>query len=196
MKKMVLSIVLLWPIFGNAQLNGVKKTAEKASWIYFDLGDTVVDTKDMKRLHYLNGAREYLDELKRNGFKIGLITNIPETWGIDYQEKFRTLKKVISDGWIESDPFDWAVFDEVILPKNDEMKPKAPMYMKAINKADGCPCAFIGESSKEVEAANSFGIAGKLFVANDSELYIPVDKVNRYLKDNYKRAYDRECMLE
>ncbi|MGZ3782312.1 MAG: hypothetical protein ACXVCY_16800 [Pseudobdellovibrionaceae bacterium] len=197
MKKLILSVALLFPIFGNAQPTGVRKNVEKMSWIYFDLGDTIIDTKDMKHLHYFNGAREYLEDLKRNGFKIGLITNIPETWGVDYQEKYNRLKKVISDGWTEADAFDWAVFDEVILPlKNDEMKPNAPMYMKAINRAEGCPCAFIGESLKEVEAANSFGMAGKLFVYNDAELYIPVDKVNKYLKDNYKRAYDHECVLE
>ncbi|MGZ3768732.1 MAG: HAD family hydrolase [Bdellovibrio sp.] len=197
MKKLVLYVALLCPIYASAQFNKLKKNVEKASWIYFDLGDTVIDTKDMKHLHYLNGAREYLEDLKRNGFKVGLITNIPETWGTDYQEKFQTLKKMISDGWSEASPFDWTVFDEVILPlKNEEMKPKPTMYMKAINRAEGCPCAFVGENSKEVEAANSFGMAGKLFVANDPELYIPVDKVNEYLKENYKRGYDRECILE
>jgi phosphoglycolate phosphatase-like HAD superfamily hydrolase len=195
MKRAILGMVLsLCPFFVKAQVNN-QRNPDKAPWVYFDLGDTVISTSDMKHLHYFKGAKAYMEDLKKNGFKIGIITNIPETWGMDYDEKLQTLKNVIQTGWDDNEPFDWAVYDDIILPlKNTEMKPAPTMFIKAIDKAFGCPSAFIGESPKEIQAATDAGMAAKLFVANDGELYIPVEKVNRYLKDNYKRVYDPECI--
>lgn len=171
------------------------KAKEKNAWVYFDLGDTVISTNDMKHLHYFKGAREYMEDLKRQGFKIGIITNIPETWGMDYEEKLQTLKKVIADGWDEAEPFDWSVYDDIILPlKNTEMKPAPTLFLKAMNKAEGCPSAYIGESNKEIKAASDLGMATKLFVSNDAEPYIPVHKMNKYMEDHYRNPYDPECM--
>jgi phosphoglycolate phosphatase-like HAD superfamily hydrolase len=190
LKKFLLSFCLLsHPVFAQF------KNAERVPWVYFDLGDTVIDTKDMKHLHYIKGAREYMEQLKREGFKIGIITNIPETWGMDYEEKLQTLKKMIHDGWDEKSPFDWEIYDEVILPlKNNEMKPSPTMYLKAIQKSNGCPSAFIGESPKEVDAAKINGMAGKLFVEKDKDLFIPIGTMNQFMKENYKLKYDSECL--
>lgn len=163
---------------------------DKRLWVYFDLGDTVVNTKDMKHLKYMNGAREYIEELKREGFKVGIISNIPEDWGMDYDEKLLTLKKVIADGWSEERPFDWTVYDEVILPlKNTEMKPAPALFIKAIDKAESCPSMYVGESPKEIKAAQNVGMAAKLY-END---YVPVEEVRGFIKTNYQRDYDREC---
>jgi FMN phosphatase YigB (HAD superfamily) len=136
-----------------------------------------------------------MEELKRQGFKLGIITNIPETFGTDYDEKLITLKKVIADGWDEPNPFDWNVFDDIVLPlKNSELKPTPTLFKRAMEHANGCPTAFIGESPKEIEAAETLGMATKLFVAADSELYVPVSKMNRYMRDHYRNPYDPECM--
>lgn len=168
---------------------------DKRPWVYFDLGDTVVNTKDMKHLKYMNGAREYIEELKREGFHIGIISNIPEDFGMDYEEKLQTLKKVISDGWTEETPFDWSVYDEIILPmKNSEMKPAPAMFIKAINRAESCPSMYVGESPKEITAAQKTGMAAKLFNEQDQEPYIPVGKVKSFITDNYQRDYDKECL--
>lgn len=168
---------------------------DKKPWVYFDLGDTIIKTKDMKHLKYMKGAREYMDELKREGFKVGIISNIPETWGMDYDEKLQTLKKVIHDGWDEAVPFDWTVYDEVILPlKNTEMKPAPTLFLKAITKAESCPSAYIGESPKEITAAEEVGMAAKLYVETDTEIYIPVAQVKSFLAQNYHREYDKECL--
>lgn len=192
MKMFFLGVILtLAPLMVKAQ----NKSLDKMPWVYFDLGDTVISTSDMKHLHYFKGAREYMDELKRQGFKIGIITNIPETFGMDYDEKLLTLKKVIADGWDEVEPFDWSVYDEIILPlKNSELKPAPTLFMKAISHANGCPAAFIGESPKEITAADNVGMATKLFVSTEAELYVPVAKMNKYMKDHYKNNYDPECM--
>ncbi len=168
---------------------------DKKPWIYFDLGNTIVNTNDMKHIKYEKGAREYIDKLKREGFKVGIISNIPENWGMDYDEKFQSLKKVIHDGWDEEAPFDWSVFDDVILPlKNSEMKPTPTLFLKAINKAESCPSAYIGESPKEIMAAQDAGMAAKLFVETDKDIYIPITTVKSFLAENYHREYDKECL--
>lgn len=164
---------------------------DKHAWVYFDLGDTVVNTKDMKHLKYMNGAREYMEELKREGFKIGIISNIPEDWGMDYDEKLQTLKRVIADGWSEERPFDWSVYDEVILPlKNTELKPAPALFIKAINKAESCPSMYVGESPKEIAAAKNVGMAAKLYVDD----YLPAGEVKTYIIQNYQREYDKDCI--
>ncbi|MDD4974517.1 MAG: HAD hydrolase-like protein [Bacteriovorax sp.] len=168
---------------------------DKKPWVYFDLGDTVVNTKDMKHLKYMKGAREYMDELKREGIKIGIISNIPENWGMDYDEKLQSLKKVIQDGWDEDRPFDWSVFEEVILPlKNSEMKPAPTLFLKAISKTESCPSVYIGESPKEIAAARDVGMAAKLYNESDEEIYIPVTQVKAFIADNYHRDYDKNCL--
>jgi beta-phosphoglucomutase-like phosphatase (HAD superfamily) len=168
---------------------------DKKPWVYFDLGDTVVNTKDMKHLKYMKGARDYLEELKREGFKIGIISNIPENWGMDYDEKLLTLKKVIQDGWDEDRPFDWSIYDEIILPlKAHEMKPAPTLFLKAISNAESCPSVYIGESPKEIAAAEAVGMAAKLFNEADSEIYLPVTKVRGFIIENYRGDYDKNCL--
>lgn len=167
----------------------------KSLWVYFDLGDTVIRTKDMKNIKYIPGAREYMEMLKREGFKIGIISNIPETWGMDYQTKFAKLKKTISDGWAESEPFDWSVYDEVMLPLKDiDMKPAPHLFLKAMEKAESCPSIYIGESQKEIDAAKGLGMASKLFVETDTDLYVPILDMKNYIFSNYQREYDPECL--
>lgn len=163
-------------------------------WIYFDLGDTVIDTKDMKKLKYFKGAKDYLSELRQKGFQIGLITNIPETFGQDYDEKLETLKKMINDGWIDRDVFDWNQFDRIILPlKNSEMKPAPTLFMKALSEAKGCPSAYFSENEKEIIAAKSHGFASKIFKENDPILYVPTEEMKTFLKNEYSKQYPVEC---
>lgn len=182
-------------IFFLGLFSGAIKAQDKKPWVYFDLGDTVVTTKDMKHIKYISGAREYMDELKREGFKIGIISNIPESWGMDYDEKLLTLKKVIQDGWDEDRPFDWSIYDEVILPlKNSELKPAPILFQKAILKSESCPSVYIGESLREIEVAKIVGMAAKLYNEADTELYIPINNLKVYIANNYQLAYDRECL--
>ncbi len=167
---------------------------ELRPWIYFDLGDTVISTKDMKHLKYFRGAKDYIIGLKDKGYKVGLITNIPETFGSDYQEKFETLKKVIHDGWDDSENFDWEVFDAVFLPlKNNEMKPASHLFQKALNETQGCPAMYLSESENEIKAANTHGFATKLFVEGEKDLYVPLEKLTPFIKHEFKKEYNEEC---
>ena len=64
-------------------------------WVFFDLGDTLIDVKSRKGkdVQYLPGAAEYLADLRSKGYHIGLITNVPENWGPDHRTKVQVLKK-------------------------------------------------------------------------------------------------------
>lgn len=168
---------------------------DKKPWVYFDLGNTLVNTNDIKHLKYMNGAREYIEQLKRAGFNIGIISNIPESWGNNYEEKLQSLKTYILVGWGEDRPFDWTIYDEVILPLNNtEMKPAPTLFLEAINIADSCPSAYIGESSKEITAAKDVGMAAKLYNEQNDEAYIPIEKVKAFIYENYQKEYDKDCL--
>lgn len=168
---------------------------DKRPWVYFDLGDTIVSTKDMNHLKYMKGAREYMEELKREGFNIGIISNIPESWGMNYDEKLQSLKKAISDGWDEESPFDWTIYDEIILPlKNSEMKPAPTLFIEAIKKATSCPSVYIGESPKEITAAKAVGMAAKLYNEAEEDVYIPIPQMKSFIVKNYQNVYDRDCI--
>ena len=52
----ILMFILCGPFFK------VQANTELKPWIYFDLGDTIIDTKDMKKLKYFKGAKDYLSE--------------------------------------------------------------------------------------------------------------------------------------
>ena len=188
--KKISKIVFLLSLFA------VKSYAyDKRPWVYVDLGDTIVNTSDMKHIKYMKGAREYILELKLEGFNVGIISNIPEEWGLTYEEKLNRLKQVIASGWDEELAFDWSVYDEIILPlKNNEMKPAPTLFLKAILKADSCPSLYIGESPKEIKAAIEIGMAAKLFEPDlDDSLISPVE-LRGFIAENYKLPYDTNCL--
>jgi FMN phosphatase YigB (HAD superfamily) len=169
---------------------------KKGMWVYFDLGDTLIDAKDLNRLRYLPGVREYLHRLRSHGVRLGLITNIPETWGADYAQKLEALKKTIQKGWTEREAFEWEMFDEIILPMKDvERKPAPTLFLQAIQRSQRCPSAYIGESPGEIEAARQLGMAAKLFSPQDRELFVPPERAREFLLKNYKLKFDSNCVF-
>lgn len=196
--KIVYKILVLSLLFSlNTFANEIPENVHaKKPWVYFDLGNTIVNTNDIKNLHYMKGAREYIEGLKKEGFNIGIISNIPESWGNNYEEKFQSLKTYIYFGWGEAEPFDWSVFDEVILPmSNSEMKPAPFLYLKAIDKAESCPSVYIGENVKEVNASRDAGMAAKLYNETDEEIYIPISTLKSFITSHYGKSYDLDCLL-
>ncbi|MBI3534333.1 MAG: hypothetical protein HY072_02430 [Deltaproteobacteria bacterium] len=67
----------------------------KRPWIFFDLGETLIatyiddndKTNDYKNMKYLDGAFEYLQELEKLNYPIGLIVDVPEKWGTEPEYK-------------------------------------------------------------------------------------------------------------
>lgn len=113
-------LAILLVIIGAAHA----RADEKKAWIFFDLGQTLVDTDSFSYnpMFYLPGAKEYLDQVVAAGHPVGLIIDIPEDWGKGYPAKdeltskwLRTIDfiagKVPDDGasW-RGDPFDITPF--------------------------------------------------------------------------------------
>jgi FMN phosphatase YigB (HAD superfamily) len=179
MKKYLMSLMIL----GAIQV----KTNAKNLWVYFDLGNTVINVKDKKSFKYFEGSREYITQLKEFGFKIGVISNIPESFGPDYETKLKTLKQYISSRWSEEERFDWDIFDNIYLPlSNDELKPAPILYQRALGDNGNTKSLFISETPKEVEAAQNLGFAGHVFHDDAHDLYIPIEEVEEFIQNNSK----------
>ena len=69
------------------------------AFIYFDLGQTLVDTdtnkynpmfyfklseRDHSDARYFPSAKEYIDELASRGHQLGILADIPGDWGVNY----------------------------------------------------------------------------------------------------------------
>jgi hypothetical protein len=160
-------------------------------WVFFDLGNTVINIKNKNSLDYFQGSENYIKSLRKMGIKVGVITNIPETFGKDYNEKLHTLKKYIRDSWVGSRPFDWSLFDKVYLPlNNSELKPAPILYRRAVEFINNSPRLFISETQKELDEAINQGFAVHLYKEQDSDLYIPLDIIKEYILTNSNGFYN------
>ena len=136
--------------------------------VFFDLGETLIDTATFKfaKVFYLPGARDYLEALRARHVALGLITNLPESWGVDEAAKFSKLVAFVKDPWTDAaapSGFDWNFFERehILLPPNDKLrKPDKFLFEKALNIArdDGCKALFQGEDEAEVNAAKAAGM--------------------------------------
>lgn len=179
-KKLLFFIFILSHLFTNAK-----------SWVYFDLGNTVINTRSDEGFRFYNGALEYLHSLRQMGYSIGLISNIPESFGQSHDEKLATLKEYIASKWIDQNDMDWNLFEDILLPlNNSQLKPADFLYFKAIENSEFCPMAYISENVKEVIKARDLGIAGHLFLEDDQvdfdKLYIPLSNLRNYILTNSK----------
>lgn len=148
-------------------------SAWASPWVYFDLGDTLVDTSDKARLDYFEQVPDLLQSIQAEGYHLGLITNIPESWGSNYQEKLDHLKDYISSSWVGEEPFDWSIFDEIILPLNDEERKPAPvLFQRATYYAQGEKTLYVGESIDEIFAATQNGM--EVFWLQDDSIAQPI----------------------
>jgi FMN phosphatase YigB (HAD superfamily) len=136
-------------------------------WVFLDLGaNTVIDTSDdtFDKVRYMPGAHEYLQDLRNKGYHVGLLVNIPETWGKTQEEKLETTKKFIAAQWDDSAPMDWDQFDlGVAFPPTDaERKPAPYLFDQAFKRAQeaGCEAVYQTALPDEVPAANKAGMVG------------------------------------
>lgn len=138
----------------------VAPTARAADWLFLDLGEVVVTGNPTAGYRYVPGVREYIAARRAEGLKIALLSNIPEAWGATCGDKFATLRTFLGSRLTEAEPFDWTMFDLVVLPPFDRYrKPQPLIFVSALEQA--CPgrSAFIGESVVEVAAAAELGFA-------------------------------------
>ena len=147
-------------------------------WVFFDLGNTLINTSDWDHLKYMPGGRAYVQSLRAAGFHLALISNVPDTWGPTVEAKLANMKNVISQSWSEPTAFEWDPFETILLPPTDQDREPAP-YVKARGLASQCKIAYEGEDPEEVRAATAAGfdlgyVVGK---TTPGEFYLPADKI-------------------
>ncbi|MER6390630.1 hypothetical protein ABT236_19470 [Streptomyces sp. NPDC001523] len=127
--------------------------------VYFDLGETLVHTADDGSITYRSGAASYLRALREHHIRIGLITNVPPSWGTTDAERAARLKKEVDATWKGSEPFAWKDFGgRILTPRTEaERKPAPVLWQRARAEAGPCRLVFQAETTEEVKVAASLG---------------------------------------
>lgn len=169
--------------------------ANAADWVYMDLGEVIVTGNPTQGYTYVPGALEFLQALHEEGFKLALMSNIPESWGTDCQVKLHTLEQFLGSRLNEPAPFDWTRFDAVVLPPFDRYR-KPHQFMFTYGLARACPerAIFIGESQSEVDMAKGLGMAT---FHKDHGVDLPkVDAVRDALAADFSFEHPAACDFE
>ncbi len=192
MKKIKITLISLLLIVSSAVVGYFStdySETQKQRWVFFDLGNTIVNTHTSGHYHYYAGSYEYLKALKAMGINVAIISNIPESFGETYEQKVESLKKYLASHWDDSREFDWSIFDKIYIPMNNsELKPAPYIFLKALEETGGHPSLYISESLKEVEAARRLGMAGFHFLEGmkkaKSNIYIKLEEIIQYIDEN------------
>ncbi|MET9697851.1 hypothetical protein ABZY31_13130 [Streptomyces sp. NPDC006529] len=126
---------------------------------YFDLGETLVHTAEDGSIAYRSGAASYLRALRERHIRIGLITNVPPSWGATDAERAARLKKEVDATWKGPEPFAWQDFgDRILTPRTDaERKPAPALWQRARAESGPCRLVYQAETAEEVKVAASLG---------------------------------------
>lgn len=127
--------------------------------VYFDLGETLVHTAADGAITYRAGAASYLRALHERHIDIGLITNVPPSWGRTDAERAARLKKEVDASWRGPAPFAWQDFgDRILTPRTEaERKPAPALWQRARAGSGGCRLVYQAETTEEVAVAASQG---------------------------------------
>lgn len=174
---LLFSMTLEASLATQCQLPGVLKTdlSQNLTWVFFDIGNTLIDTtKGAGRFEYTPGALAYLKKLKKSGYHLCLISNIPVSWGESFDERLAELKVNIQTNLVKGLPdFDWNLFERIYLPAHEsEYKPKAYLFNEAMNyaKLNGADSVYFqGENFLEVQKALEIGMRAHQIIATESE---------------------------
>ncbi|MFH8573732.1 hypothetical protein [Streptomyces sp. NPDC017993] len=126
---------------------------------YFDLGETLVHTAEDDSVRYMPRAAAHLRALRALHIPVGLITNVPSSWGATDAERAAKLKEAVDQDWKGSTPFAWADFgDRIFTPRTEaERKPAPALWERAKKAAGGCRVVYEAETAEEVAAGGSLG---------------------------------------
>ncbi|MEH0549055.1 hypothetical protein QA802_40140 [Streptomyces sp. B21-105] len=127
--------------------------------VYFDLGETLVHTAADGSTTYLPGAASYLRTLRERHVRVGLITNVPPSWGTTDTERAARLRTEVDATWRGPAAFAWADFgDRIRTPRTEaERKPSPVLWQRAKEDSAGCPVVYQAETAQEVCVASSLG---------------------------------------
>ncbi|MGN5636485.1 hypothetical protein [Streptomyces sp. AC154] len=134
-------------------------TERQCAVVYFDLGETLVHTADDGATSYRPDASAYLRALRERHIEVGLITNVPSSWGATDAERAARLKEEVDAGWQGSSPFAWDDFgDRILTPRTEaERKPAPVLWERAKAGSGGCRLVYEAETAEETAAAGSLG---------------------------------------
>lgn len=155
---------------------GVRADAARGcAVVYFDLGETLVHTAEDSTTSYLPGAAAYLRELRERNIEVGLITNVPSSWGETDAERAAVLKKEVDSTWQGSAPFAWEDFgDRILTPRTEaERKPAPVLWERAKADANGCRLVYEAETAEETEVAASLGYVAYQIGQPSRPTYLP-----------------------
>ncbi|WP_018348910.1 hypothetical protein [Longispora albida] len=153
----------------------------RCSVVYFDLGGTLVDTSDRTAYRYMPGAREHLRLLRVLGVPMGVITNVPPSWGADDAQRAARVREFIAASWAEPEPFPWHYFEAPVLtPRSTaEYKPAPALFERALTAAGQCRAFFQGEDAAEISAAEATGLTGYQIGQPGRRAYLPPGHIFR-----------------
>ncbi|MFI9024203.1 hypothetical protein [Streptomyces sp. NPDC053560] len=143
--------------------------------VYFDLGETLVHTAEDGSTGYLPGAAAYLRELRERHISVGLITNVPSSWGGTDAERAAALKKELDGSWKGSAPFAWKDFgDRIRTPRTEaERKPAPVLWERAKAEANDCRLVYQAETAEETGVAASLGYVAYRIGQPHRPAYLP-----------------------
>ncbi|RAJ58823.1 phosphoglycolate phosphatase-like HAD superfamily hydrolase [Streptomyces sp. Amel2xB2] len=152
--------------------------------VWFDLGETLVHTAEDESTAYVPGAAAYLRELRERDIEVGLITNVPPSWGDTDAKRAAALKKEVDKTWKGSTPFAWKDFgDRILTPRTEaESKPAPALWERAKKNADGCRLVYQAETAEETDAAAKLGYAAYQVGQPDRPAFLPA-RVIEHLAD-------------
>ncbi|MGY5137937.1 hypothetical protein ACWGJW_37115 [Streptomyces nigrescens] len=155
---------------------GDESRAGRCVVVYFDLGETLVHTAEDKSVRYLPGAAAYLRALRARHIPVGLITNVPPSWGSTDAERAAELKKVIDKDWAGTSPFAWSDFgDRIFTPRTEAERKPAPALWKRAKKAAGsCRVVYQAETAEEAQVGGSLGYLAYQVARPGWPPYLPV----------------------
>lgn len=161
------------------------------TWVFFDLGNTVISSHPGKESRYLPGAHDYIRELRRRGNPIGLITNVPEKWAPSRSGRIQVLKKMVAEGWtkeVGAESMDWADFPDssIVIPAGDAYRKPGPhpfqtalAQVSLLEGTRNCRVVFQGEDPIEVSAAQKNGMIGYLVGQDPAAPFLPLERLER-----------------
>ncbi|MEU1015139.1 MULTISPECIES: hypothetical protein [unclassified Streptomyces] len=147
--------------------------------VYFDLGETLVHTAEDGGIGFRSGAASYLHALRIRHVKIGLITNVPPSWGATDAERAARLRQEVDAAWRGSTPFPWQDFgDRVLTPRTEaERKPAPALWQRAKAGAGPCRVVYEAEAAEEVTVASSLGFVPYQVGRPHQPAFLPVGLV-------------------
>ncbi|MFF1560923.1 hypothetical protein [Streptomyces sp. NPDC058279] len=183
-------------VSGAAGTNSVARTVDEVARtvdesacpvVYFDLGETLVHTAADGSIAYQPGAASYLRALRERHIRVGLITNVPPSWGTTDAERAARLKKEVDSAWKDTAPFAWKDFaGRILTPRTEaERKPAPVLWQRARAESGHCRLVFQAETAEEVEVAASLGFVPYQVGQPHRPTFLPVGLVQLLAHRSY-----------